>query len=180
MTIPAELPRVAGNVVLRRLDLADLRAFQAYRQDAELGRYQGWAATSDEEAREFLGHMGNAALLQPATWCQIGIAEAGSLSLIGDIGLLLARDGREAEIGFTLRRESQGRGLATAAVHAAIELVFESTAVERVVGISDVRNVSSIRLLGRVGMRKLETRSAMVLGEPCEEYVYAVARRHHT
>ena len=49
-----------------------------------------------------------------------------------------------------------------------------------VVGILDVRNASPVRLLERVGVRKVETRSAMVLGEPCEEYIYAVARRDHT
>lgn len=176
MTIPADLPRTAGSIVLRRLDPADLRAFQAYRHDAELGRYQGWAATSDEEARDFLGYMSSAKLLQPATWCQIGIAESGSLALIGDIGLLLARDARSTEIGFTLRRESQGRGLATAAVQEAIALVFETTRAERVVGTVDTRNVSSIRLLERVGMRKEETRSATSRGEPCTEYVYAIAK----
>ena len=168
------LPRTAGSVVLRRLAPADLRAFQAYRHDAELGQYQGWAATSDDDAREFLSHMSTAELLQPGVWCQIGIAESSSLELVGDIGLLLASDSLQAEIGFTLRRQSQGHGLATAAVQETIGLVFEHTRAEKVVGITDARNVSSIRLLERVGMRKVDTRSATSRGEPCTEYVYAV------
>ena len=44
------------------------------------------------------------------------------LMLIGDIGLFLAADGRDAEIGITLRRQSQGRGMGTAAAREAISL----------------------------------------------------------
>lgn len=176
MTDP--LPRSAGPVVLRRLAPTDLRAFQAYRQDAELSRYQGWAATPDEDAQEFLRHMNRAGLLQPGVWCQIGIADAITLELIGDIGLLLAADASRAEIGFTLRRQSQGRGLATAAVKAAIGLVFENTSAERVVGAADARNASSVRLLERVGMHRVETRDATYGGEAYTELVYAVDKHH--
>ncbi len=166
------LPRAAGGIVLRRLAATDLADFQSYRQDPELGRYQGWVATPDNDARDFLHHMNQATLLQPGTWCQIGIADANSLTLIGDIGLILAGDSSQAEIGFTLRRQSQGRGLATTAVKEAIALVFESTIAKKVVGIADTRNLSSIRLLERVGMHKVETRSAKSRGKPCTEFVY--------
>lgn len=168
------LPRVAGNAVLRRLAAADLRAFQSYRHDPELGHYQGWVATSDEDARRLLRHMSTAKLLQPGVWCQIGIAHANGRDLIGDIGLILASNSMHAEIGFTLRRESQGHGLATAAVKGTIELVFEMTRAAKVVGIADARNVASTRLLQRAGMRKMETRPAKLRGEPCTEHVYAI------
>ena len=172
------LPRAADRIVLRRLAATDLADFQSYRKDPELGRFQGWVATPDDDARNFLNHMNQATLLQPGTWCQIGIADANSLTLIGDIGLILASDGGQAEIGFTLRRQSQGRGLATAAVKEAIALVFENTGAEKVVGIADQRNFSSIRLLERVGMHKVETRSAKSRGKRCTELVYN-ANRHH-
>ena len=166
------LPRAADGIVLRRLAATDLADFQSYRQDPELGLYQGWVATPESDARDFLNYMNQATLLQPGTWCQIGIADANGLNLIGDIGLILASDSRHAEIGFTLRRQSQGRGLATSAVKEAIALVFESTRAEKVVGIADTRNLSSIRLLERVGMHKVETRSAKSRGKPCTELVY--------
>ena len=171
------LPRIASGVVLRRLAISDLAAFLAYRHDALLGQYQGWTVTSDAEATSFLTEMSTAELLHPGMWSQIGIAKSESQALIGDIGLFLASDGRHAEIGFTLRRESQGHGVATTAVREAINLVFEHTKAEQVLGITDARNVSSIRLLERVGMRKTESRSAMFRGESCLEHVYAVSRQ---
>ena len=171
------LPRVAHRVALRRLAVSDLAAFQAYRHDTLLGQYQGWSPTTDAEATSFLAEMNTSGLLQPGAWAQIGIADANNQELIGDIGLFLASDGRSAEIGFTLRRESQGRGMATTAVREAIKLVFEHTKAEQVLGITDARNLSSIRLLERVGMRKTESRSAVFRGEACLEYVYVVLRQ---
>ena len=116
-------------------------------------------------------------LLQPGAWSQIGIAKSHDQVLIGDVGLFVASDGQQVEIGFTLRRESQGHGLATAAVREAINLVFEQTQATVVLGITDARNLPSIRLLERVGMHKTETRSAIFRGEPCLEHVYAVSRQ---
>ena len=170
------LPRFAGPVVLRRLAASDLGDFQQYRSDPLVGQYQGWTRTSDAEAAAFLEEMAAAPLLRPGRWSQIGIADRTTLRLLGDIGLFLRDDGRESEIGFTLRRESQGRGLGVAAVRAAVELVFEQTDVERVLGITDARNEACIRLLQRVGMERLESREATFRGEACIEHVYAARR----
>lgn len=173
---PEPLPRQREDVVLRRLAVADLPAFQAYRHDPEVGRYQGWSPVSDETATTFLAEMSAIALLQPGEWCQIGIARPDDDRLIGDIGLFLAADGSYAEIGFSLSRDAQGRGLATMAVREAIALVFERTAAERVIGITDTRNEPSIRLLERVGMHRVATTEAMFRGEACLEHFYAVPR----
>lgn len=171
------LPRCANDVVLRRLVPSDLPAFQAYRRDPVIGQYQGWTVKSDAEASEFLAAMSTAALLQPGVWCQIGVADRHGMSLIGDIGLFLTSDGREAQIGISLRRESQGRGIATAAVREAINLLFGKTFVDRVVGIADARNLRSIRMLQRVGMHMIESRETLFREEPCVEHIYAISRQ---
>lgn len=174
---PAEwLPRPGDGVVLRRLHPGDLAAFQAYRADAELGRYQGWSPLSDDAALAFLQDVQTAPLFQPGAWMQIGIAAPDTLALLGDIGLFLNEDATQAEIGFTLARAAHGRGLASAAVRAALQLVFAATAVHRVYGITDARNHASIRLLERLGMRRLEEREIEFRGERCVEWVYAIDR----
>jgi aminoglycoside 6'-N-acetyltransferase len=170
------LPRHGNGVALRRLQPGDLAAFQAYRADPDLGRYQGWSAMTDAEALAFLASVEAAPLFQPGEWMQIGIAEPGSLALLGDIGLFLSADATEAEIGFTLARPAQGRGLASAAVRAALQLVFEATAVRRVLGTTDARNHASIRLLERVGMRRIEVREVEFRGERCVEWIHALER----
>jgi [ribosomal protein S5]-alanine N-acetyltransferase len=175
-TVSDPLPRHGAGIVLRRLSVADLAAFQAYRTDAELGCYQGWSAMSDGDARAFLDEMSKAPLFRPGQWAQIAIAEPQTSVLLGDIGLYLAPDARSAEIGFTLARHAQGRGLGTAAAREALQLIFLSTAVERIKGITDARNHASMALLQRVGMHPVEERSVEFRGEHCVEVVYTLHR----
>jgi aminoglycoside 6'-N-acetyltransferase len=170
------LPRLAGQVTLRRLAPEDLAAFQAYRGDPELGRYQGWTPMPDAEAQVFLAQMHAAGPLHPGAWFQLGIADGQSLQLIGDIGLLLSADGSSVEIGYTLARSAQGRGLATLAVREAVALVFECSAASQVLATTDARNGASIRLLERIGMQRAEESTALFRGEPCVEITYAIAR----
>ena len=173
------LPRLVNGVILRRLAPSDVAAFQAYRSDAELGKYQGWSAVPDAEALAFLERMRAVELFRPGEWSQIGIATSTDPALIGDIGLFLSSDARHAEVGFTLRREFQGRGIATIGVAESVKLLFAHTTAEHVLGITDARNQPSIRLLERLGMRKAESRSAVFKGENCLELIYSLARAEH-
>jgi RimJ/RimL family protein N-acetyltransferase len=172
------LPRLAGLAVLRRLEVSDLAVFQEYRHDPLITRYQDWYGTrTDAEAGAFLAKMNARELFQPGICSQIGIAEPGKPALVGDIGLTLAADRKSAEIGYSIKPEAQGRGIGTAAVREIINLVFEWTDAERVLGIVDPLNVRSIRLLERVGMRMIESRGGIFRDAPCIDHVYAISRR---
>lgn len=170
------LPHRGDGFLLRRLRPDDLSAFQAYRGDAELGRYQSWSPMTDEQAAAFLVEMSAAPFPHPGQWTQIAIADAGGAHLLGDLGVFVDANGRDAEIGFTLARHAQGRGVATAAVRDVIELLFAASGVRRIIGVTDARNSASVRLLERVGMRLTESRMAMFRGEECLEHVYAMVR----
>lgn len=171
------LPREFPGGRLRRLHPRDLQAFQAYRCIPELGRYQGWSPMSEAEAVSFLAEMSEAALFTPGQWVQLGIAVPESDALVGDIGLYLSDDGNTGEVGFTLQPSAQGRGTAALAVREALQLLFAGTQVNSVMGITDERNLPSIKLLERLGFRHAETRQVVFRGEPCTERVYVLARR---
>ena len=171
------LPCNTARLRLRRLREQDLAPFQAYRRDAELGRYQGWLPMDDGAALAFLQQMADSAFCPPGAWFQLGIAEITGDTLIGDVGIHLQADGSAAEIGFTLARGAQGRGLATEAVAAAIDLVFAHTPAARVVGITDARNSASVRLLDRTGLRRFATLDAVFRGEACVEH-HHLRHRH--
>ena len=177
MRAPSDLlPRVAGDLVLRRFSAVDLGPFLIYRDDPVVGRFQGWLPMSKTEALTFIGAMAAAELFQPGAWAQIAVARASDNLLVGDIGLLVRADGRSAEVGFTLTPSAQGKGYATLAVTEAIRLLFQNTAVSEVVGVTDARNARSVRVLRRVGMRKVESRETVFKGEPCTEWVFARQR----
>jgi RimJ/RimL family protein N-acetyltransferase len=168
------LPWNGARVALRRLCLDDLGRFQAYRHDAEVGRYQGWEPQSDEEARAFIAEMARAEFGLPGEWLQIAIADAAD-DLLGDIGLCVMRSGREAEFGITLARDAQGRGLAEEAARTLAGGLRAHTGVRRLIGITDTRNTASARLLERLGMTLEAELAATFRGEPCHERHYAMA-----
>ena len=144
------LPWRSERVVVRRLRAADLERFQAYRHDPEVGRYQGWEPQADAKALAFLEDMAVEPFGRVGEWIQLAIADADDDRLLGDIGLHVGED--EAELGITLAVDAQGRGLATEAAEAVVAGLRAHTGVRRLVGITDVRNTSSARLLERLGM----------------------------
>lgn len=162
---------------LRRLAASDLNAFQAYREDPDVGRWQGWTPQPRAEALAFLESMARLPWLQRGQWTQLGIADDASDTLLGDVGIYLSDDGAEAEIGFSLARAAQGRGIASAAVRAAIALVFEQTSARRIHAQTDARNTACVRLLERMGATRLARIDTTFRGEPCVEFRYELARR---
>jgi RimJ/RimL family protein N-acetyltransferase len=170
------LPVAYGRVSLRRLVLADLPTFQAYRHDADVGRYQGWEPQSDGDAAQFITDMSGVALFPQGQWVQLAIADGRSDGLIGDLGICVATDGQSAEAGFTLASAAQGLGFGTDAVKAAIRLTFDHARVAEIVAVTDARNLPACRLLERVGMRRVDTIAAVFRGQPCVEHVYAIRR----
>jgi [ribosomal protein S5]-alanine N-acetyltransferase len=171
------LPRTTDRLVLRRFAAGDLMAFQSYRSDPEVGRYQGWSARDDAGAAAFIAGMATAAIGVPGEWFQVAVADQATGGLVGDIGIGFdAKRAGIAEIGFSLAPAAQGRGLGTEAVRAALALLFDSANVEVVEAITDARNVPSIRLLERVGMRLVRTQQTLFKGEMCTEHVYSISR----
>jgi RimJ/RimL family protein N-acetyltransferase len=173
---PIRLPLEFAGGRLRRLRPDDLASFQAYRADPSLRRFQGWSPMSDADALDFLSRMHDKPLLAPGQWLQLGIGAADDDELIGDIALYLSDDGIRSHIGFTLAPATQGRGIATAAVDAAVRLLFANTGQREVVGLADSRNLASTRLLDRAGFAFHEQRESFSHDGPCTVRVY-VRRR---
>jgi RimJ/RimL family protein N-acetyltransferase len=109
-------------------------------------------------------------------WIQLGVADAVTDQLIGDLGLFLARDGLWAEVGFTLNQENQGQGHATRAVLTAIDLVLASSSAAEIRAVTDDRNDASIRVLDRAGFQFALQQQAVFKGEACTELVYVYRR----
>jgi RimJ/RimL family protein N-acetyltransferase len=171
-------PVFSERLTLRRFQEADLSAFVAYRSDPEVARYQSWSSISVGEAREFIRQKGPAQFGIPGRWFQIAIALSETDKLIGDVGLCIGEyDPARAEIGFTLSRENQGRGFASEAVKKVLELLFEKNGVERIEAITDSRNVASIELLRRVGMKYEKTDEAWFKDAMCHEHRFAIRKQ---
>jgi RimJ/RimL family protein N-acetyltransferase len=76
-------------------------------------------------------------------------------SVIGDVVLMWrSREHATAEIGYVFHPDHRGQGFATEAVGALLDIAFGTYRLHRVTARIDARNLASLRLAERVGMRQ--------------------------
>ncbi len=138
---------------LRALAPSDAHEMQAYRALPQVMQYQGCGPKSLDEVQAFITSMANFDLNKPG-WNQVGIELVDDGTLIGDCGIHILEDTRIAEFGITLDPRHHSRGYATEAVKAILALLFLKFKKHRVLASVDPRNVPSLALMERLGMRK--------------------------
>ncbi|MDQ3863269.1 MAG: GNAT family N-acetyltransferase [Actinomycetota bacterium] len=167
---------VSERLILRRFKDSDITPFLAYRNDPEVARYQAWESCTEREAIAMIEELEARQPGTPGEWFQFAIELKKTGTLIGDCALKAEEDGRQAEVGFTLSREYQGKGYAQEAVSCLLDYVFGELGLHRVVAITDQENEPSFTLLERLGMRRegCFTQNAWFKGRWTSEYLYAV------
>jgi len=163
-------------VRLRALRECDIAAFHAYRSDPQVARYQGWPPMTEAKARECVREQGIRSDLQPGRMVRFAIAEAATDRLLGDVGLRLSHDRREAELSITVAPSAQGRGVGRSATRAAFALLSGEPALERIRADADARNLPSRRMLVAAGFRDIGTAEVFVKEEACIEHRYRIER----
>jgi len=168
---------VTDRLTIRRFEVTDVRAFASYRSVPEVARYQSWDTPfSEEQARRFVTAQAASHPDTPDEWFQFAVTETATGRLVGDVAAASETDHRIARIGFTLAPEAQGHGFATEAVTGLLGYLFDTRGKHRVVADCDRRNLASVALLERVGMRREahHLQSVWWKGEWTDEFVYAV------
>lgn len=166
---------------MRPLELADVPAIARYRDDPEVARYQSWGRYGEDDARALVTSVADRRPGTPDEWFQWGIVladgpEAGAL--IGDCGLKTRSEPRLGDVGYTLGRAHQRRGLATEAVRGVLNFAFTELKMHRVSASVDADNAASLALLARLGLRKEAhlRRAEWFKGAWADDVIYAVLR----
>ncbi|MBA2288190.1 MAG: GNAT family N-acetyltransferase [Ktedonobacteraceae bacterium] len=168
-----ETPRLR----LRHFTDADLAPFMAYRNDPEVARYQSWEGISEPEARAFVQDQKAIQPGVPGQWFQIAIELKETGALVGDCALKIEEhDARQAEIGYSLSRAYQRRGIASEAVSCVLDYAFMTLDLHRVIAITDCENTASVSLLERLGLRREGHfhQNVWFKGSWGDEFLYAI------
>ncbi|QHJ69604.1 GNAT family N-acetyltransferase [Planococcus halotolerans] len=96
----------------------------------------------------------------------LGFKGAPDNKVIGDLGFKGAPDNKGAvEIGYGLLEEYRGKGYATEAVAALVDWAWKQNGIHKVKAETLVDNQESIRVLEKLGMRKVAESEEMVYWE---------------
>ena len=173
-TFPIQTPRLDLRPFVED-DFADMHAYHAL---PEVARFLYWEARSEQEARATLHIKKHQTVLthEGSALC-LAVCLSETQRLIGEVTLFLrSKDHQQGEIGFVFHPGFGGYGYATEAAGALLTLGFDTYKLHRICGRCDARNVSSYRLMERLGMRREAhfIHNERFKGEWGDELVYAL------
>jgi RimJ/RimL family protein N-acetyltransferase len=164
-------------LLLRDLEPRDASRIFEYRSHPEVARFQTWGTDSLDEIQSYIAKMSGIEPATPGLWYQVGIVMASGRELIGDCGFHVPNmEPRQAEIGIALAPEYQSKGYAAEALHALLDYLLVRLDNHRVFASVDPRNVSSVALMRRLGLRNEahSIRSLWFKGEWVDDMIFAV------
>ena len=169
------LPIRTARLERRALSMDDLDDHHRMFGSDDTVRYVYEEPLDRAAAAEHLQRRMAAILPAEGEWLNLAVVAEGRF--IGECGVgLRSAMHRQCEIGYGLLPEARGRGYATEAASAMVDLAFTALGAHRVAGRLDARNLDSARVLERIGMRFEGTfkDSELVKGEWTDEAVYAI------
>jgi RimJ/RimL family protein N-acetyltransferase len=183
---PAPGPTVTGlapgypirtdRLLLRPWRPDELDAFHGLRGDPEVARYLYNAPLTRAESEARLA-LQRSVITETGQWMNLVVEVADTGEVAGDVGLCwLSAVDRAVEVGYTFMPAYHGRGYATEAAGAMVDLAFTDLGAHRVFGHLDARNTASAAVLERLGMRREAhfVENEWVKGEWTDDVVYAI------
>jgi RimJ/RimL family protein N-acetyltransferase len=176
-SFPIETERLS----LRPFVASDHAALLAIHSREDVTRYIYWnPRRPDEVARILADKASSTALEQEGDKLELAVVLREGGTLVGDVTMMwCSAVHRSAEVGFVFHPDHHGRGYATEATTALLELGFGDLGLHRMYGNVDARNRASARVLEKLGMRREAhlVENEWVKGEWTDEAVYAILDR---
>jgi [ribosomal protein S5]-alanine N-acetyltransferase len=158
MAVP--LPIETARLTIRPFDVeADSAPMLAVYGDPEVMRYiPGGAVRDVDEVRALLELY--AKTQETYGFSSWAVVERESQRVIGDAGFGVFAPTQDIELGYTLSRDSWGKGYASEAAQACLATGLRHVSAPRIIAVVDEENVASKRIAERLGMLRNETVTA--------------------
>jgi RimJ/RimL family protein N-acetyltransferase len=145
---------VTERLVLRDYEANDWPAVLAYQNDKRYFRFYPWAERTEAEVRAFVQIFLDWQAEQPRRKFQFAITLPSDGRLIGSCGIRRKNENDwEADIGYELAPQYWGQGFATEAAAAIVRFGFRELDLHRISSWCIAENITSARVLERLGMR---------------------------
>jgi RimJ/RimL family protein N-acetyltransferase len=171
------LPLRTARLTLRTMVPADAPTLAAYRNDADVARYQEWPMPYlPADAERMLSGQADVHDVTRGQWVQIAVEHDGVV--VGDVAVGWDDSGAVPVLGYTLSPAAQGKGFAAEAVEAIVDGLFAEFGVHRITASLDPQNVASMRVIEPLGFRLEGTsrRSELIRGEWLDDMRFGLLR----
>ena len=170
-------------LLLRELAESDAAAANLYECDPAVVRYQSHPPRSLAESLAYIQRVHKeTAASSPRRLFDLALTLGGSLdgSLIGRVGLNVTDPGSgQAALWYILHPAQWGHGYVPEAARALLDFGFTELGLHRVMVDTDPRNLASIRVAQKLGMRKEAhlIENVFLKGEWCDSLLFAILKR---
>lgn len=149
-------PLRTARLILRRFERADLNAFHDLFSRDDVCRYIPFGPLDLDGARSKLERrMQQTRIAEDGDAMLFAVDEIATGRMIGEFMLrLTSASSRQGEVGWALHPDAQGRGLATEGAREVLRFGFDEVRLHRIVADCDPRNLASVRVMERLGMRR--------------------------
>ncbi|OZB87539.1 MAG: hypothetical protein B7X41_12740 [Microbacterium sp. 14-71-5] len=151
-----DVPLRTERLELREHRAGDLEDLVLFHGDPQVTRYTSWPVRDREQTSVALDRrLTQTRAAEPGDLLSLAVVERASGTVIGEV-LLMRRSDSTAELGYAIRADRWGQGLASEAVRALLDGAVT-------LGLTEVRavvvdgNDASVRLLDRLGFTDLGT-----------------------
>jgi len=146
------LPLGTVRLKIREFAAGDLDQLSTFVCDARVTRFMLQAPRDQGEAAAYLEQVMGYQRERPRSAWELAVTQNADGALIGACTLTLMAAG-EADLGYMLARPAWKRGLATELACALLSAGFRELRLRRISSTVDVRNLASIRVLEKAGLR---------------------------
>jgi RimJ/RimL family protein N-acetyltransferase len=165
-----EITLETERLLLRWLREDDFEQYARMCRDPDVMRFLGGQAMTDIEVwRQMTSFVGHWYFRGYGIW---GVEEKSTGNLVGRIGFLNPIGWPGFELGWTLARESWGKGYATEGARRALQHAFTELQRDHVISLIAPENISSARVAERLG-EKVEGKTEL-MGK--EVLIYGISR----
>jgi RimJ/RimL family protein N-acetyltransferase len=149
-----ERPLLSERLLLRPHERRDLDDLVVFHGDERVTEFIPWPTRTREQTRVALeAKLDQTAARAEGEWIVLAIEERESGTVIGEVLLKRESEGA-AEVGYVIRSDRQGRGLASEAVSTLLAAAEAAFGVRRIEAVVVTGNAASVRLLERLGFTR--------------------------
>ncbi|APB71540.1 N-acetyltransferase [Paenibacillus polymyxa] len=163
-----------NRLIIRDICRSDWESIHTYTSLPEVTRYTAWGPNTEEDTKAYIEQVLALQQEQPRQDYELAVCLKNNGILIGGMGIHVKDT--NAELGYVLNPDYQGKGYAAEAARALLDFGFSTLAIHRIYATCRPENTASEKVMQQIGMQRegLMREHWYYKGEFHDSYLYSI------